>query len=212
MKKSLSVLVIGIMAMVMLAGCSSGPKVGRVDAGAQIDVSGHWNDTDVRVVCDTLITDALTSTKIDRYINDYSAKNNGDYPKVIVGRFTNNSKERMDTTIISRMMRTAILNSGKLEFVEGGSARDELRAERQDQQGNASEESAAALANETAANFMLQGVVNMIADEASVGGKKVAVNAYLVSASITDVEKNTILWEGENNEIKKVITQNSKKL
>ncbi|GHT75708.1 hypothetical protein FACS1894124_7380 [Spirochaetia bacterium] len=206
------VLAAGIMVIALMAGCASGPQVARVDANTQIDVSGHWNDTDIRLVCDTLINDALTSARIDRYIKDYEAKNNGEHPKIILGRIANNSKERMDTGIISRLMRTAIINSDTLEFVEGGEAREALRAERQDQQSNASESTAAALANETGANFMLQGTVDMQPDEAIVGGKKVMVNAYFVRASITDLEKNTILWEGENNEIKKVITQNSKKL
>jgi PBP1b-binding outer membrane lipoprotein LpoB len=205
-------LVIGIMAIGLMTGCSSGPSVSRVDAGTQIDVSGHWNDTDIRLVCDTLINDALTSARVDRYIKDYEARNNGAHPRVILGTIENKSKERMDTGVISRIMRTAIINSDKLEFVEGGDARKELRAERQDQQSNASESTAAELANESGANFALQGTVDMVPDEAVVGGKKVKVNAYFVRASLTDIEKNTILWEGENSEIKKVITQNSRKL
>jgi PBP1b-binding outer membrane lipoprotein LpoB len=213
MKKSISVLVIGIMALALAAGCSSAP-VSRVDAGAQIDLSGRFNDTDARLVATSLINDALASGRIDDYIKKFEASHNGDHPTVIMSRFRNESKERMDEVqnLLGRMMRTSIINSGKLEFVEGGDARADLRAERQDQQGNASEKTASALGNETGANFMLQGTVDMVADEAVVGGKKVAVNAYFVSASITDVEKNTILWEGENNEIKKLITQNSKKL
>ena len=186
----------------VLSGCATS-GVARVDADTQIDLSGRWNDTDIRTVCDTLITDALASPRIDAYIKDYAGKNNGEVPTVIVGRFKNASSEHIDTTIISGIMRTAIINNGKLEFVEGGNTREELRAERQDQQSNASEESAAMLANETGADFMLTGEVNSTVDKAG----NQTVRSYFVKATITNVETNRILWEGSNNEIKKVITQ-----
>jgi uncharacterized protein (TIGR02722 family) len=185
-----------------LSGCATS-GVARVGADTQVDLSGRWNDTDIRLVCDTLITEALVSPRIDAYIRDYAGQHNGEIPTVIVGRFKNTSSEHIDTTIISGIMRTAIINSGRLEFVEGGSTREELRAERQDQQGNASEETAAALANETGANLMLTGEVNSVVDKAG----NQTVRSYFVKATITNVETNRILWEGANNEIKKVVTQ-----
>jgi uncharacterized protein (TIGR02722 family) len=190
-----------VFALMMAVSCASTPKVERVSADTQIDVSGRWNDTDVRQVCETLINDALTSPRIDAFIKDYTAKHNGEHPTVIVGRFKNSSSEHIDTSIISRMMRTAIINSGKLEFVEGGDLREDLRAERKDQLSNASEETAAAIGNEQGADFMLQGTVNSTVDQAG----KTTVRAYFVSASLTNLETNRILWEGSNNDIKKVI-------
>lgn len=200
--KKILLLMACLAAFLMLSACATS-GVARVDADTQIDLSGRWNDTDIRTVCDTLIADALGSPRIDAYIKDFSSKHGGELPTVIVGRFKNTSSEHIDTTIISGIMRTAIINSGKLEFVEGGSTREELRAERQDQQGNASEETAALLANETGANFMLTGEVNSTVDKAG----NTTVRSYFVKASITNVETNRILWEGANNEIKKVITQ-----
>jgi uncharacterized protein (TIGR02722 family) len=201
MKKN-PLLIVCLVVLFVLSACATS-GVARVSADTQIDLSGRWNDTDIRTVCDTLITDALASPRIDDYIKDFSSKNGGELPTVIVGRFRNTSSEHIDTTIISGIMRTAIINSGKLEFVEGGSTRDELRAERQDQQGNASEDTAALLANETGANFMLTGEVNSTVDKSG----NTTVRSYFVKASMTNVETNRILWEGSNNDIKKVITQ-----
>ena len=48
-------------AAVFFGACSSAPRVSRVDANTQVDLSGYWNDTDVRTVCDTLIRDALSA-------------------------------------------------------------------------------------------------------------------------------------------------------
>jgi uncharacterized protein (TIGR02722 family) len=188
---------------VLFAACSSVPKVTRVDAETQVDLSGRWNDTDIRIVCDSLIKNALASTRVDQYIRDFSGKNGGVLPTVIVGRFRNTSSEHIDTEIISGIMRSSILNSGKLDFVEGGEARDAIRAERQDQQSNASVESAAALAQETGANLMLTGEVNSTVDRAG----NTTVRSYFVKATLTNVETTRILWEDSNNEIKKVIKQ-----
>ncbi|GHV74020.1 penicillin-binding protein activator LpoB [Spirochaetia bacterium] len=197
-------LVVALVVMVMaISACSSNPQVSRVSADTQIDLSGNWNDTDIRLVCDTLITQALEAPRINTYINDFAGSHKGEPPTVIVGRFKNTSSEHIDTSIISSLMRAAIINSGKLEFVEGGAAREELRAERDDQQSNASEATAAALANETGANFMLQGEVNSTVDRAG----NTTVRSYFVKASLTNLETNRILWEGQNNDIKKVIKQ-----
>jgi uncharacterized protein (TIGR02722 family) len=201
MKKFFPLAALGAALVITMAACSSNPRVSRVDADTQVDLSGYWNDTDVRQVCDSLIRDALSAPSVERSITDYSAKNSGTLPTVILGTFRNTSSEHIDTTIISRIMRTAIINSGRLEFVAGGESRAELRTERQEQQGNASEESAAALGNETGAVYMLQGEVKAMVDQA---GNR-AVRSYFVSASLTSIETGRIIWEGENNEIKKVI-------
>jgi uncharacterized protein (TIGR02722 family) len=198
----------GAAVCIFLSACSSLPKVSRVDADTQLDVSGRWNDTDVRTVCEALISDALASPRISSYIQDFSNKHKGVLPTVIVGRFRNTSSEHIDTTIISGIMRTAIINSGQLEFVEGGETRQDIREERQDQQGNASEETASALGNETGANFMLTGEVKSMVDQAG----NTTVRSYFVTATMTVIETNRILWEGSNNEIKKVIKQTRTKL
>jgi uncharacterized protein (TIGR02722 family) len=193
----------GVAVLALLGACSSNPKVSRVDAEREIDLSGRWNDTDVRKVCDSLIEEILSAPGVTRVIDEYRAKNGGALPAVIVGTFRNTSSEHIDTTIISRLMRTALINSGRLEFVAGGEAREELRSEKQDQQGNASEETAAALANETGAVFMLNGEVKAMVDRAG----NVSTRTYFVSATLTNIETSRLVWEGANDEIKKVIKQ-----
>ena len=187
-----------ILVMVfLLSACASG--VTRVDSSTQIDLSGYWNSTDVRIVCDALIADALSSPRVQQAI----ARMGGRTPTVLVGRFRNESSEHIDTAIISTTMETAIFNSGIMDFVAGGAVRDEIRAERQDQLSFASEETAAALANEVGADFMLFGTVRTIIDRAG----NQTVRTYYVSAEMTNVETNQRIWMATNNDIKKVIVQ-----
>jgi uncharacterized protein (TIGR02722 family) len=196
MKTSIRAMALIFAGLALFASCSSNPKVTRVDAGTQVDLSGLWNDTDVRIVCDSLIKACLESPRVAQEI-----ERRGGTPTVLVGNFRNDSDEHIDTSIISSTMEVVIFNSGKLDFVAGGSARSELRAERQDQQGNASEATAAALGNETGADFMLTGSVKTIIDRA--GGN--ATRTYFVSAELTNIETNARLWMDQNNEIKKFI-------
>ena len=204
-KKLLFVSPIMFLIITLLSACSSTPttKVSRVDAGAAIDLSGRWNDTDARLVSNSLIDDCLNSPRVRQFIQEYSARNNGNLPACLVGTFGNDSSEHIDTGIISRAMQTAIINSGRMDFVAGGETRAEIRGERQDQQSFASDETASALANETGAALLLTGKISSIVDRA---GNR-TVRSYFVNAELTNIERNTIIWAGENNEIKKDITQ-----
>jgi uncharacterized protein (TIGR02722 family) len=202
MKKFLGI--VGVILLVFASCASSGTNVKRVDAGTQTDLSGYWNDTDVKIVCKSLIDDCLNSPRVDQAIKAKKDKT----PTVIVGRFKNDSSEHIDTSIISSIMEQTIFNSGKLDFVAGGSTRDELRAERQDQQSNASESTTSRLANETGADFMLTGSVKAIVDKAG----NQTVRTYFVTAEMTNIETNQRMWIGQNSEIKKIITQAKNKL
>ena len=202
--KKIAGIVGAVLFLLLLSSCASGPKVSRIDAATQTDLSGYWNDTDVRIVCQSLIDDCLNSPRVVQTIRAMGGKT----PVVLVGEFSNASSEHIDTSIIASTMEVAIFNSGRMDFVAGGSTRDKLRAERHDQQSNASEATAAALAKETGANFMMFGAVRTIIDKAD----NKTVRTYFVTAEMTDVETNARMWMGQNSDIKKVIVQPKNKL
>jgi len=201
--KKITGIVGAVLLLLLISSCASTPKVSRIDASTQTDLSGYWNDTDIRIVCRTLIDSCLNSARIDQVRRDKKRT-----PTVIIGRFRNDSSEHIDTEIITINMRNAIINNGKLEFVTSGDTRDDIRAERQDQQSNASEDTAASLAKEIGADFMLTGSVKTIVDRA---GNQTA-RTYLVTAELTDIETNRIIWSDQNSEIKKIIVQPKNKL
>ena len=202
MKKTIA----GVIAALCLAvsGCSSIPKVERVDAARQIDLSGYWNDSDVRLVCESLINDALSSDRVQAAV----AAKKGGLPKVLIGGFRNDTDEHIDTSVISKTMEVVIFNSGKLDFVAGGSTRDEIRDERASQQLNASEATAAKLAQETGADFLLTGAVKIVVDRAA----NQEVRTYWVSAEMSDITTTARMWMGQNSDIKKHVTRPRNKL
>ncbi|MGL4987062.1 MAG: penicillin-binding protein activator LpoB [Treponemataceae bacterium] len=177
-------------------GCSSVPKVSRVDSNTVVDLSGYWNDTDLRIVTSSLINACTDSPRIAAF-----AKAAGRPPVVIVGSFKNQSDEHIDTSILVKRFESALVNSGKVDFVASSSERDELRGERIDQQSNASEATARRLGNETGADFMLQGSVKTIIDT---NGKDM-VRTYFVFAELVNLETNQKTWTGDNADVKKII-------
>lgn len=180
-----------------LDGCAT-PKVERIDAETVTDLSGYWNDTDVRLVADTLIKECTNAPAISNY-----TRTKGKFPVVIVGTFKNQSDEHIDTSILVKKFEAALVNSGKVDFVASAAERGELRQERKEQQDWSSEETAKRLANETGADFMLIGAVKTIVDM----NDKKSSRTYYVTAELIDIESNRKLWIGENSEIKKLITK-----
>ena len=195
-------LIIVLGAILLLSAC--GTSVNRVQAGTERELSGYWNAIDVRIVCESLINDALSSPRIEEAIRAAGNRR----PTVIVGRFRNESSEHIDTAIISSIMETVIFNSGRLDFVAGGDTRDDIRVERQDQQSWASEETAAALGREIGADFLMTGSVRTIIDREG----NWSVRTYFVTAELTNIETNARMWIGQNNEITKEIRRPSNRL
>jgi uncharacterized protein (TIGR02722 family) len=182
----------------LLSSCGT-TNVKRVESGTQSDLSGYWNAVDVKIVCESLIKDCLSSARVNQEINARGNKK----PVVIVGRFRNASDEHINTEIISATMENVIFNSGKFDFVAWGDTRANLREERQDQQGNSSEQTAAGLGKEKGAEFMLTGSVRTIVDRE---GNR-SVRTYFVTAELTNIETNARLWMGQDNSITKVVTR-----
>jgi uncharacterized protein (TIGR02722 family) len=181
--------------LVLLVSCAHSVK--RVDAATQIDLSGYWNDTDLRLASDALIKECLAAPRLSTF--DITR---GRLPVIIVGTFRNASDEHLDTSILSQRLEASILNSGKAEFVASGDLRKEIRAEREDQQqGYTDDATTAALGRETGADFMMTGSVKTILDQYG----DTATRSYFITAEVTDITTNRRVWIGEYNEIKKVI-------
>ena len=202
MKKGYVLFLIFILAF---SACSSKPRVDRVGADTQIDLSGRWNDTDVRIVSNSLINDCLDSQRVSQFIQNYVSQNRGRLPACLVGTFRNDSSEHIDTSIISKAMEIAVVNSGKMDFVAGGDTLAEIRAERQEQQWNASEESAAALGKETGAALLLTGRLMSIVDRAG----NTTDRFYFANAELTNIERRVIIWSGKSEEVRKIVRQSN---
>jgi uncharacterized protein (TIGR02722 family) len=183
-----------VLVLVLLSSCHS---VKRVDADKQIDLSGYWNDTDLRRASNALITKCLETPRLSQFRTE-----KGRTPVITIGTFKNASDEHIDTSILAQRLEASILESGKAEFVASGDLRENIRKEREDQQqGYTSDSTAAALGQEIGADFIMTGSVKTIVDQYD----NRATRSYFITAELTDITTNRRIWIGEYNEIKKDI-------
>ena len=184
------------LVLLVLAGCAT-TSVERTATDEVIDLSGRWNDTDSRLTAEEIVSDCLSRPWLDDYLTANGAK-----PVVIVGPVRNKSSEHIEVLTFVKDIEKELINSGRVRFVANKAERQEVREERLDQQSNSSEETAKALAQETGADFMMQGLITSITD--AVDGKKVI--KYQVSMELIHLENNEKVWIG-SNEVKKLIKQ-----
>ncbi len=193
--KSISVITILIA---VLAGCaSSATNVTRTSSDEVIDLSGRWNDTDSRLTAETMVTSMLTGVWVDQFMSEEDR-----IPIVIVGRVRNKSSEHIDANTFVKDIERELVNSGRVSFVAAGQEREEVRAEREDQQSHADQSTAKALAAETGADFMIQGIITSQTD--AIEGKRATL--YKVDMEIINLETNQKVWI-DTRQIKKLIEQ-----
>ena len=173
--------------LLVIVSCSH--KVTRVDPNEQIDLSGRWNNTDSRLVAEEMTKTILSGN----WLTDHMAGKSGQRPVVIVGFVTNKSHEHIEAETFVKDVETSFLSSQRVRLVQGGKKREELRAEKADQQTNASVSSMKKFGLEQGADYILQGSINSIVDSQ----KRKKVVYYQVNLELTNIETNEVVWIGE---------------
>jgi uncharacterized protein (TIGR02722 family) len=197
--KWVPVLIILAAVSMLAAGCGGGKSVERIDPNEEIDLSGRWNDTDSKLVSQTMINDCLTKPWRAYHWDTFKKR-----PVVIVGQIRNKTSEHIAVgTFIGDIERTFI-NSAEVEVVASSEEREQIREERADQQEFSSEETMKDWGREHGADYILMGVINAIEDRE--GGEMVIF--YQVDMTLIDLEKNTKVWQGQEK-IKKYIQMGS---
>ncbi|ORC30242.1 penicillin-binding protein activator LpoB [Marispirochaeta aestuarii] len=196
MRAKLSLLIIAVVFTV--AGCAtSGVTVERTAADTQTDLSGRWNDTDSRLVAEEMIRDMSSRP----WLGDFRAAE-GRKPVLIVGSIRNKSSEHIDTTPFVKDIERELINGGQVTFVANPEERVGVRAEKEDQQFEASQETIKRLGEETGADFMLIGSISSQVD--AIEGKRATL--YQVDMELINIENMEKVWIG-TKKIKKLVEQ-----
>ena len=188
---------IGLVALMvlMLAGCAQETKITRVDSGVVTDLSGRWNDTDSRMVAESMVKEALEYS----WLSNFSGSKHRQ-PVVVVGTIQNSSHEHINVNTFVADLERELTNSQKVTFVAGKGDREELRTERKEQAMYGREDTQKAPGKEIGADYMMKGTIATILDEAE-GTKAVF---YQIDLQMVDLESNAKVWYGQKK-IKKVI-------
>ena len=178
---------LSLFAILFFASCSH--KVTRIDPAEQVDISGRWNNTDSRLVAEDITKTILGSN----WLTDHMAAKNGQKPVVIVGFVANKSHEHIEAETFVKDVESSFVTTQRVRLVQGGKKREELRAEKADQQTNSSASSMKKFGLEQGADFILQGSINSIVDS----HKRKKVVYYQVNLELTNIETNEVTWIGE---------------
>lgn len=188
-----------LAALVVASGLiitSCGRQVTRISTEEVVDISGSWNNSDSRMVAEEMTQDVLNST----WIGNHQEDNQGKKPVVIVGMVQNKSHEHIDAETFVKDVERSFIQSQKVRLVQGGKKREELRAERADQQINASTATMKKFGLENGADFILQGSINSIVD----AHKKQKVVYYQVDLELTNIQTGEVVWIGDKKIAKQV--------
>lgn len=184
----------GTLGITALAGC--GKTVDREDPTTVIDLSGNWNDVDSQQVAEAMIAKSMLSPWADNFIAAHK-KN----PTVKVGRVVvRTDGDVINTEIFTNDLVRAFINSGKVDVVASSGDTDQTRAERADQDKNASEATRKESFQEQGCDFLLTGTIGSQNDQE--GGKQ--VKFYSIDLSLTDIQSQKKVWM-DNKKIKKFI-------
>ena len=177
-----------------LAGC--GRTVTRTDPETVTDLSGWWNDTDARMVADSMVEDCLEGS----WLANWVGASRGDRPVIVVGSVLNRTTEHISTDVFMNEIERAFVNSDLIDVVAARGERGEIRGEREDQQRFATAATAASFGREIGADYIMIGTIDSIVDES--GGKRAVYDT--VTLELTDVETIRKVWMS-NLEIKKIV-------
>jgi uncharacterized protein (TIGR02722 family) len=181
---------LAVMALVVAGtSISCSHKVTRIDPQEQIDLSGRWNNTDSRLAAEQLIEQVLH----EKWVGEHQEGHNGQRPVVIVGFVTNKSHEHIEAETFVTDVEQSFIRSGRVRLVQGGKKRDELRAEKADQQTNASASSMKKFGLEQGADYIMQGSINSIVDSQ----KRRKVVYYQINLELTNIQSNEVVWLGD---------------
>lgn len=175
-----------LIASAVFAGCAR--SVTRVSPDEQIDISGRWNNTDSRLVSEEMIQTILSANWLADHVKAQSKK-----PVVIVGFIANKTHEHIDAETFMKDVEQSFVKTEKVRLVQGGKKREELRAEKADQQTNATVSTMKKFGMENGADYILQGSINSIVD----AFKRKKEVYYQVNLELTNIETNEVVWIGD---------------
>ncbi len=181
--------------VILMISSSCARKITRVDPNSTIEVSGRWNDSDARFTAEEITQELMNANWAGSHVI-----NKGKKPVVVVGLIRNKTHEHIESETFVKDIEKSLISTQKAKVVQGGKMREELRAERAEQQNHASASTVKKFGLETGADYMIQGNINSIVD----AFKRNKVVYYQVDLELVDIQSNEKIWIGDKK-IKKFV-------
>ena len=188
MKLSRIMLPIVGLASLVLAGCSSAPKVSYVDPNSVDTTSIGYGSTDLQTITQKMVDSMLTSPAVVQITS------NNQRPTVYFQDIQNRTDQHIDTRQLSNAVSTRLIQSGKLQFLDMSQAKNlKKQLEYQNQSGMVDKATAAQIGKQLGAKYMIYGYITSISQR-----NTSQQSLYLqVTMSLMDIQTGVIVWQGE---------------
>lgn len=181
-----------VMISMMLFSCATGGGVYRDPTEAQI-LGDKWNNTDANKTAAFMIDSLLKEAWLVEFTKKFNRK-----PIVLVDLVENRSDEHIDTKALTDAIRSHLINSRKVRFVNAARRERILKEIKYQNSGAVASNSAKKSGKQLGADFMLGGAIsNLVAVQ---GDYKTVT--YQIDLNLTNLETSEIEWNG-NHKIKK---------
>ena len=186
------------------AGCSSTAKYGDPESVETINVD--WGSTDLQTFSQKM-THSLQESPALAY---FDRENKGSDKRVIayMGGIRNDTKEHIDTSAVSDMIRTDLIQGGRFRFVVDKAGQDEIgeQVRFQQESGRVDPKRAMEFGKQLGAEVVIYGTLRSIEKKKGrsleSAGQKTEDTYYLFVLNATNVESGEIIWS-DKGEIRK---------
>lgn len=191
MNSSLRTSIAGVFAIALfLPGCSA---FRMSTADVQPENLEHY-----RASYDASDMRKITTAVVDKMLTSSFLAGQSSPPVMTIAGVENRTREYVDTKNLTDRMRTMLLQSGKMQFVNTA-RRQDLLNEQGYQAANVNPDQMAAIGAQAGANYMITGSLTQMTQQT---GKQVRVskqrlNYYKLTMEITDLASSLIVWTTE---------------
>ena len=186
-----SVLLLGATGiMVFSSGCA---MFRAKTEDVSVDQMGHYqadyDATDMRKITQSVVSQVLGSPWLN---------NQAEAPIMVDAGVENRTSEYVDTKNLTDRMRTLLLQSGRVQFVNA-QRRDDLLKEQGFQAANATAATQAAIGQQLGAKYMLTGSLTEMTQKTprQVRVSKTEMKYYKLTIEINDLTSGLIVWTTE---------------
>lgn len=140
----------------------------------------------------------ITTAVVDKMLTSSFLAGQSSPPVMTIAGVENRTREYVDTKNLTDRMRTMLLQSGRMQFVNTA-RRQDLLNEQGYQAANVNSDQMAAIGAQAGANYMITGSLTQMTQQT---GKQVRIskqrlNYYKLTMEITDLTSSLIVWTTE---------------
>jgi penicillin-binding protein activator len=191
-------LVVGLIALSMVAACGPKRSVTRNKPGEAAELSGNWSAVDAKETSEALIKDCFGQGWLEE-----ATKNLGRKPQIRVAGIVNKTDEHIDAQIFMKNLEKAMVNSGKVSVLaQEGNELESTRAERKKATSGESEADNVSVGNAKLGDFAIAVRMSSILDQV----EGVKTKFYKINAELLNTTTDEKVWVGDH-EIQKTVEQ-----